>query len=343
MNFIDLKYAGILSTRLEQYTIKNNSPYRANLRCPVCGDSQKSKTKARGWILDKDNKGWYYCHNCGISMNLGKFIEFINPSLYTEYVADTLLEKKAFEKPKKEVKPLDKLKMKAPNFRKNNSPLLKLKKISSLSPNHYAKKYIEQRKIPTHQHYRLYFAENFNAWVNTIIPKKLDERYDEPRLVTPFIDKSGNLFGFAGRSFEPNAYLRYITIMIDEDKPKVFGIDQVDFTKPYFVVEGQLDALFISNCVAMAGADGNSEGLDYISNATYVFDNEPRNKEIVRRMEKVLKKGQKVVIWPDKFIDKDINDMVLSGLTPLDIEMILDQHTYSGLEGNLRLSTWRKC
>ena len=343
MNFIDLKYAGILSTRLDQYTIKNTAPYRANLRCPICGDSQKSKTKARGWILDKDNKGWYYCHNCGVSMNLGKLIEFVNPSLYTEYVADSLLEKKVMSVPKKEVKPLDTLTMKAPNFRKNKSPLLKLKKISSLSPNHFAKKYVEKRKIPTNQHYRLYFAENFNAWVNTIIPKKLDERYDEPRLVTPFIDKGGNMYGFAGRSFKLDSYLRYITIMIDENKTKIFGIDKVDFEEPYFVVEGQLDALFIKNCVAMAGADANSEGLDYISNATYVFDNEPRNKDIVKRMDRVLKKGQNVVIWPDKIVDKDINDMVLSGLTPLDIEMILSQNTYDGLEGNLRLNAWRKC
>ena len=326
MNFIDLKYVGISSTRLDHYTIKDNSPYRANVRCPVCGDSQKSKTKARGWILSKDNKGWYYCHNCGISMNLGKLIEFVNPSLYQEYIADTILEKKSMSLPRKEI-----------------APLLKLKKISSLSPTHFAKTYIENRKIPTKQHYRLYYAKNFNAWVNTIIPNKLDEKYDEPRLVTPFIDESGNLFGFAGRSFQPDPYLRYITIMIDDDKPKVFGIDNVNFEKPYYIVEGQLDALFLENSVAMAGAEGTSEGLENISNATYVFDNEPRNKEIVKRMEKVLKKGQKVAVWPDKIVDKDINDMVLSGIKPLDIEMILSQNTYFGLEGNLRLNSWRKC
>jgi hypothetical protein len=264
-------------------------------------------------------------------MNLGKLIEFVNPSLYQEYIADTILEKKSMSLPRKEIAPLDTLRMSAPNFRKNKSPLLKLKKISSLSPTHFAKTYIENRKIPTKQHYRLYYAKNFNAWVNTIIPNKLDEKYDEPRLVTPFIDESGNLFGFAGRSFQPDPYLRYITIMIDDDKPKVFGIDNVNFEKPYYIVEGQLDALFLENSVAMAGAEGNSEGLENISNATYVFDNEPRNKEIVKRMEKVLKKGQKVAVWPDKIVDKDINDMVLSGIKPLE------------LEGNLRLNSWRKC
>jgi len=336
MNHIDMKYAGILSTRLDRFAIKSYSPYKANLRCPICGDSQKSKVKARGWILDKDNKAFYYCHNCGVSLKFDRFLQTIDPSLYNEYVIDSKIERDLLNP--KPIKPLDKLTMKKPAFQKGKSPLLKIKKVSSLKQNHPVKKYLQKRQIPTNAHYKLYYASKFNDWVNSIIPNKLSSK-DEPRLVLPFIDEKGNMFGFTGRAFDPNS-LRYLTIMIDEDKPKIFGLNEIDFHKQYYVVEGPIDSLFIRNAVAMAGADGNSKGLENIENAVYVFDNEPRNGEIVKRMERVLERGNKVVIWPESIIDKDINDMFIAGLDP---QVIIDSNIYSGLEGKLKLSYWRKC
>jgi transcription elongation factor Elf1 len=340
MNHIDLKYSGILSTRLDRFSIKSNNPYKANMRCPICGDSQKSKTKARGWILEKDNRALYYCHNCSASLSLGNFLRAVDNNLYNDYVADTLLEKKLFQKD--EPRPLDSLVKKRPKFQKGNSPLLRIKKVSSLQPDHPVKKYVEKRKIPTSQHYKLYYAPKFNKWVNSIIPRKLNEKYDEPRLITPFIDEKGNLFGFAGRSFDPKAELRYITIMIDEDRHKIFGLDAIDFNKKYYVTEGQFDSMFLPNALAMAGADGNNNGLRNTENAVFVFDNEPRNKEIVARMEKVLSRGDKVVIWPSNLEQKDINDMVLAGIKPVDIQMIIDNNTYYGLEGKLALTIWKR-
>lgn len=336
MNHIDMKYAGILSTRVQRFSVKSYNPYKANLRCPICGDSQKSKTKARGWILDKNNKSFYYCHNCGISLTFDKFLRTIDPALYNEYVVDSKIERDLLsEKP---VKPLDKLTMKKPNFQKGKSPLLKIRKVSSLKQNHPVQKYLQKRAIPAAQHYKLYYAPKFNEWVNSLLPDKLSSR-EEPRLVLPFIDKAGNMFGFTGRAFDPKS-LRYLTIMLDEDKPKIFGLNEVDFKKQYYVVEGPIDSLFIRNSVAMAGADGNSKGLENIDNAIYVFDNEPRNKEIVKRMERVLERGNKVVIWPENVVDKDINDMILSGLDP---QHIIETNIYSGLDGKLKLSYWRKC
>ena len=342
MNFIDLKYAGILSTRLDKFSVKSNSPYRANVRCPICGDSQKSKTKARGWILGKNNSAIYYCHNCGASMSMGNLLRAVQPALYDEYIVDRKLDKDLFKKEEPKEKPLDKLLKKQPKFTKGNSPLLKIKKVSSLNFSHPVKKYIENRQIPASRHYKLYYAPKFNTWVNSIIPDKLPTERDEPRLVLPFIDESGDLFGFTGRAFDKKS-LRYITIMLDESKPKVFGLDSVDFSKKYYVVEGPIDSLFLTNAVAMAGADGNLKGLSNVDNAVFVFDNEPRNKDVVARMERLLEAGHKVVMWPEKIVDKDINDMILSGLLQQDIELILDVNTYSGLEGKLKLSYWRKC
>lgn len=349
MNHIDLKYSGILSTRLERFSVKQHQPYRANFRCSICGDSQKSQAKTRGWILEKDNSAIYYCHNCGASMSLGKFLEIEHPALYNEYVTDKVMEKKQLRRlePKakeEKVANLDTLLQSRPKFTKKGSPLLKIKKVSSLPVGHPVRKYVEKRKIPVKQHHRLYYAPKFNKWVNSMLPGKLSEKFDEPRLVTPFIDKSGEMFGFAGRSFDPKANLRYITIMLDEDKSKIFGLDQVDFNKKYYVTEGQIDSLFLSNAVAMAGADGNAAGLTNAENAVFVFDNEPRNKEIVTRMQKVIDRGYSIVIWSEKLqtYGKDINDMVINGLKPLDVELILENNTYSGLEAKLALTIWKR-
>lgn len=335
MNHIDMKYAGILSTRLDRFSIKSYSPYKANCRCPICGDSQKSKSKARGWILDKSNKAFYYCHNCGVSLPFWKFLRSIDSSLYNEYVIDSKIERDILDK--KPVKPLDKLVQKKPNFQKGDSPLKKIKKISQLRPDHPVRKYIQKRQIPVNQHYKLYYAPKFNSWVNSMIPDKLTSR-EEPRLVLPLIDEKGNMFGFQGRAFDPKS-LRYITIMLDEEKPKIFGLNEVDFDQRYYVVEGPIDSLFIRNCVAMAGADGNSKGLQNLDNAIYVFDNEPRNLEIVKRMEKVLSRGYSIVIWPEQLTDKDINDIVIAGHDP---QKIIDNNIYKGLEGELQLKVWRK-
>lgn len=336
MNYIDLKYAGILSTRLQLFTVKSYTPYRANVRCPICGDSQKSKTKARGWILDKDNKAFYYCHNCGTSLAFDKFLKTIDHSLYNEYIVDQKLEKDLLYK--KPAEPLDKLVMKKPFFEKGNSPLLKIKKVSTLRFDHPVKIYLQNRQIPAQQHYKLYYTSKFNAWVNSLIPDKLPLK-DEPRLVLPFIDQKGNVFGFTGRAFDPKS-LRYLTIMLDETQPKIFGLNEVDFTKQYFVVEGPIDSLFLKNAIAMAGADGGSKGLQNLENAVYVFDNEPRNKEIVKRMEKVLEAGHKLVIWPESLTEKDINDMIISRHNA---QEIIESNIYFGLEGKLKLSYWRKC
>jgi transcription elongation factor Elf1 len=347
LNITDLKYAGILSTRLERFSVKAHSPYRANFRCPICGDSQKNKMKARGWILEKENIAIIYCHNCNASHNMRSFLQFIDHNLFNEYVIDSAMERgqkrDLFQSTRTEkVKPLDTLKMKAPEFRKSGSPLLKIKKISQLDHDHKAKVYLQKRQILPSDHYKLYYAPKFNEWVNSIIPGKLPVlEKDSPRLIMPFIDKRGVLFGFNARAFGSSG-LRYITIMLDDSMPKMFNLSDVDFSKKYYVTEGPIDSLFLSNAVAMAGADGNARGLESTENAVFIFDNEPRNKEIVARMEKCLDRGFKICIFPEKIILNDINDMILSGMNKAEVELLIDMNTYQGLSGKLQLAEWKK-
>lgn len=332
-DFVDMKYVNMLSGRLPRFSIKHRNPLKVNFRCPVCGDSKTSQKKARGWITEntKTHTLFYSCFNCGASNSFQNFLKEQDPILYKDYIAEKFLSKERGTNESTIPNP------EKPVFDK--SPLKSIKKISQLRHDHPVKAYIEKRQIPSDQHYRLYYTPKFKTWINSIIPDKFPSfAKDEPRLILPFFDEDGKCFGVSARGFDPNG-LRYITIMFRE-VPKIFGLEKVNFDKPYLVVEGAIDSLFLNNAVAMAGADGNVSGLKNIENATFVFDAEPRNLEITKRMEKLLRKGYKVCIWPHNVPAKDINEMWLKGKR--DIEKTIKENAFSGLEGQLRLTAWRK-
>ena len=335
-DFVDVQYATTLGGRYQRFSVKHRNPLKVNFRCPLCGDSQKSKLKARGWIVEMPKTGHlhYNCFNCGASEPFGKFIKIADPLLYNDYIAEKYL-----KDAKGETTSVDeKAKTARPVFPKN--PLSKIKKISQLAHDHPVKKYIEKRQIPTDQHYRLYYAPKFMTWINELIPGKFQNvTKDEPRLVIPLFDKNSRVFGVSARGFSPTG-LRYITIMF-YDKPKVFGLDKVDFSKPYYITEGAIDAMFLSNSIAMVGGDANMSSLENIENAVFVHDAEPRNLQICNRMDKLLRAGNKVCIWPSSVPAKDINDMHLLGMK--DIERTIKQNSFKGLEGQLRLREWKKC
>jgi hypothetical protein len=88
----------------------------------------------------------------------------------------------------------------------------------------------------------------------------------------------------------------------------------------------------------MCGADADVDRWG-ISNPVWIYDNEPRNIEIVRRIGNTIDSGDSIVIWPNSIDDKDINDMVMSGL---DVQSVIESNTYSGLEAKLKFNTWKK-
>ena len=341
MNLVDLKYCGILSTRLDKYKVKQSSPYRANFRCPICGDSKKSRTLSRGWFIEKGQTAMFHCFNCGQSHPLWRFLKLTDFVLYNDYIIDSKFENIIHKEPKQT--PLDALILPTPSFKKAGSPLLLIKKISQLDADHPARRYVDKRKIPVNAHHRIYYAPKFNAYVNSLIPNKLSKTVlDKPRLILPFIDTDGDVFGFQGRAFDKNS-IRYITIMLNENKPKIFGLSQIDFTAKYYVLEGPIDSLFLSNAIAMAGADVSSSSLENTNNAVFVFDNEPRNIDIVNRMTSLIDRGYNVCVWPKNMLKtKDINDMILAGYSSASIEATINDNTYTGLAGRLAIAEWRK-
>jgi predicted RNA-binding Zn-ribbon protein involved in translation (DUF1610 family) len=322
MDLVDSKYVGLVSSRLQKFKRVKADLY--NFRCPICGDSQKNKNKTRGYIYSVKNNTNFKCHNCGASMSLNNFIKELDPMLHKQYTMEKFKEGhtgKNFvvEQPKFEfVKPI---------FKRN----LNLPKASEVS---IASEYLTKRKLNPE---KFYFADKFKEWTNTQKVMFDTIGRDECRIIIPMYNEKKNLIGFQGRSLVPNP-VKYITVMLDEDAPKIYGLDQVDSSKPIYIVEGPFDSTFIQNAVAMCGSDVNIGSFGW-SNYIYVFDNEPRNREIVNRISKTIDRGDKVVIWSTSIEQKDINDMVLAGLN---VQSVVESNTYSGLEAKIKFNNWKK-
>ena len=322
MDLIDAKYISLVSSRLQKFKKVKADLY--NFRCPICGDSQKNKNKARGYMYVVKNNTNFKCHNCGASLSLNNFLKKIDTTLYKQY---TLEKFKEGHTGRNFVTDEPEFKFKKPIFKKK----LNLPKASE---NDFGKEYLTKRKLDPD---KFYYAENFMEWSNT--QKQTFDRIikDEPRIIIPLYDESKTLIGFQGRALKSST-TKYITVMLDEEAPKIYGLETIDRKLPIYVVEGPFDSTFVNNSVALCGSDGD---LGYLegSDTILVYDNEPRNREIVGRIERCIERNQKVVIWPSNIIEKDINDMVLAGH---DVMSMLKLNTYSGLEAKLKFNTWKK-
>jgi len=328
VSFLDVKFIQLVSPRLTLFTRKKADLY--NFRCPYCGDSQKRKNKARGYLFKIKNNFTYKCHNCGVGRSLANFLKDQDTHLYEQYIMEKFKEGKTG---KGTATPSPKFDFKEPKFVKRDTDL---EKISSLNNSHPARVYLEQRGIEDLDYF--YYCPKFKEWTNKQ-KKTFDTlRQDSPRIIIPFKDKAGNLFGYQGRSLAPKAKLRYITIMLDEDQPKIFGMDRVNTDEPIYIVEGPFDATFIKNSVAMAGSDVDIRTFGW-SNHIWIFDNEPRNREIVSRISKAISRGDQVVIWPKNIQQKDINDMHLAGH---DVQTLVQSNVYQGLQATLKFNDWKK-
>jgi predicted RNA-binding Zn-ribbon protein involved in translation (DUF1610 family) len=331
-SYIDLKFINLLSSRLEKFARKHD--YLYNFRCPHCGDSQKNKSKARAYFYRVKNDMFFKCHNCGFGQNLANFIKFMDPKLHSEFI----LERYKGSAP---ATPTPKFDFKPPVFKEVNI-IEDLKTIADLDDTHPAKVYVIKRKIPEKFYSSLYFAPSFMKLVNKVKPDTFKNfKGEHPRLIIPFYSTTGDLFAFQGRAFG-NEQPKYLTIKLDETKQKIYGLERINFQKQIYIVEGPIDSLFIDNCLAAGGADINVAMLPS-KNMTYILDNEPRNKEIVKRMYKIIDDGHSIVVWPDEIQLKDVNDLIISGLNTDEIKKIISNNTFTNLEAITKVNNWKRC
>ena len=333
--YVDKKYISLLAPKLQQF--KQRGEFLWNFRCPVCGDSQKNKIKTRGYIFKRKDRFGFMCHNCGSSMPLQKFIRYVDPHLYNEYQLETFVQSNTTN-----------TKVDVNDFVSNPTFVSKPKSIlhtdayrlNSLNPYNPARQYMENRNIPLDE---LFYVEDFAKFVKDLFPENQKQLYKEERIIIPFYDREGNLLGVQGRAIGPSK-IKYITIKADETLPKIFGWNRVDVGKTMYVCEGPIDSLFIGNSLATMDASlyiaPSIVGLDF--DYVFVYDNEPRNKQIVSNMRKTIDMGYKVCIWPNTIEQKDINEMVMAGMHPSVIQHIIDNNTFEGILATMKMNQWSR-
>lgn len=342
--YIDLKYTNLLSSRLDKFVTKGE--YLFNFRCPICGDSQTNLSKKRGFIFRRANNLLFKCHNCTQSMSFGNLLKHIDQTLFNQYILERYKDgESGFSN------------FKQPTF---NVPVPKFGRIDKrvtydnaewcdlLPEQHFAKLYLKSRKLPDHVFSKLLFTQNYQAFADEVYPLHGKELSADARIVIPFFDNNGVLIAISGRALEnASERLRYITFRINDSEEKLlFGLDRVDTSKPVYIVEGQFDSFFIDNCIAATNSDleGASKKIKEQGDikTILVYDNEKRNKEIVKLMGKAIKNDNNIVIWPETTDGKDINDMIINGLTTGEIKDTIDKNTTSGLEALTKFTYWKK-
>jgi DNA primase len=347
--YIDHQYIAQISSRLERFKRKNQRLY--NFRCPFCGDSEKSKIKARGYFYQNKNEMFFRCHNCNESMSVGTFLKKLDHKTYEEYIFDRY---KAGENGHSNYKkPEFKFKWNKPPTSGVDEKAEVPKRlvlhdayssIADLPSDHAARMYVLGRQIPEEFLSEIFYVPDFKKLIDSVEP---DNEYElksgDTRIVIPFYNESREVIALQGRSLSAKAKLRYITIKIDKNAPKVFGLDRVDETERVYVVEGPIDSMFLPNCIATAGAALDIKTLSRFDDVVFVYDNERRNKAIVNAMVHVADESEKVCVWPTTLKEKDINDMILAGRTPDQIKELIDTNTYDGLNARIAISEWRRC
>ena len=328
--WIDRKYVGMVSNRLDRYVVKSSQPFTANFRCPVCGDSQKNKWKARGYLFSKKGGIFYKCHNCSFSSNFSNLLKHIDPMMHKQYVFEKFREGKQSN-------------TSLPNFT-FEQPKFKTKTVLDelLAPvkDTEAQKYLEARQVPDKVWSSLYYVDDSQKL------EQLSEAYEgrilgsDPRLVIPFYNREGNLVGVNCRALN-DSNLRYITVRLDDSQPMIYNLDKVDTDRTVYVTEGPIDAMFVDNAVAVGNSDlAAITKVIPKDKVVLVFDNQPRNVQVVKILEEAAANGFRAVVWPSSLLQKDINDMVLHGVN--DVQSIIDNNTLHGLALTVRINQWKK-
>ena len=331
--YTDQKYVGLISPRLELFKQVRQNLW--NSRCPICGDSQKNRSKKRLYIYAKKQDLFVKCHNCGFGSNLGNFIKQLDPHLHSQYIVERYKAGETGQRKSKEPE----FHFEKPKF-KPQPTKINLPSIGKLDKEHFARKYFESRKIPESFKDKVYFAEDFKEWAQSV--SKIDYSNlgkEEPRMIIPFFDMEGKLIAAQGRALGKNE-LRYITVKVEEDSLKIYGLDRWNPEDHTYIVEGPIDSMFLPNCLAVAGGDLLTYNGDK-EKTTLIFDNEPRNIHTIKKIMDSISKGWSVVIWSKERKFKDINDLIISGLSTDEILDMINTRTMKGLEADWAAREWR--
>lgn len=347
---LDKEYAIKIGYQLTLFT-SVDSGKRFNFRCPICGDSKKNKYKKRGWFYpNTENTSLKFkCFNCSETSSLANFIKRQDFSLYKQYNMEKFSGKNEYEfESTKNIK----------RNKEDNSILdarsifeetKYLKKLSSLNNNHISIQYCKTRKMTSKVLNILYFTPNYYEFVksidsNTDLKKEI---YNYQAIIIPLITEDGIEFGFQSRNLESNSKIRYNTFILDKRFTKAFGMDRIERNEDIWIVEGAFDALLFRNSIAALDShlysivDRLSLGKEKV---ILLFDNEPRNKEIVKLVKKSINEGYRVAFIPKEFREKgkDINEIICNGVDKKELLEKLKENIFQNHKAQMEFLKWAK-
>ena len=332
----DIAYLYKISHRLQFFKEVDTRLY--NIRCCICGDSKKSLSKARGYFYEYRNSLKYKCHNCSISLSFYHFLEQLDPELVKEYTRDKFLEgKKRRNYEKIDVKQTKNLEKKF-HFQKISNFLKPVMK----SDSDLAKQYVKKRKLPAHRLEDVYYLHNPQKLIAHIPRYKKILLGLGKCLAMPFFDMNGDFFGMQCRTIS-ETYKVYFNMKFYDDDVLVYNLNGINKNKRIYVLEGIFDSFFLPNSLAAVSSSLiKVEQILDAENLVYVYDNEPRNIQLLQQIEKTINRNRKVVVWPNNIKEKDINDMVLAGTKPNKILSFVDQNTFQGPRAMIEYGKWKK-
>ena len=340
--FVDLDWLHNIAFRLDGFKRTSPTSHVYACRCPLCGDSQKSKKKKRFYFYTKKGNLNVHCKNCGYSHSFWTFMKEVFPNEYGAYTKDQMKHRLTALNPSSKpfIQKADATYTQSnKDAEKSSTSVLDgVLPLLSLSDSHKAKTYLKSRLFTDDMMSRLLYTDNFKLTCESLTKEPMNEGFPEDgRIIIPFYDKEGDIKALQGRSLS-NKGLRYITIKATEESDKIYGLDRLNNKKTSYCVEGPLDSLFIDNCLATCDPNLQRSNADVL-----IWDNEPRSKEIVHFMESAINAKKKVVIWPTSPDQKeDINDIIMKGFTPEELMYIINERTYSGLKAKLELQKWKR-
>ena len=334
--FLDTKYINMLSPKLDRFAWKKPN-HLAVCRCPICGDSKKNENVCRFYFYERKGSFSVKCHNCDYGASLGWFLKQFDGNLHRQYTFETLKETGT---------PRSRTDARAdarPARTGEDGILREIPRLCDLPDTHDAVVWARKRRLPSDGLCRLYYAEDYAAWAKGIDPEMSIP--PEPRVVIPIIRSDGRVAGAQGRLLSKTG-IRYITVKADRDGEKMwYGLDRVDPTRPVTVVEGPLDSLFVGNAVAMIGLSNALSIPEELkdSELRYALDNEPRNRQVVDAMDRIAESRHAVCVWSDRVAGyKDINEMILSGMSRSAVEGEIARNSHRGIAAHVAIKKWHR-
>ncbi len=339
---IDTKFVRLISGRVRNFKQKSDNLFQ--MSCPICGDSQKNKSKARGYVYAKSNNLFYRCHNCNASTNLANLIKHVDESLHKEYILEKYKSGEINNVKSRSIV----FDIQAPKFDTVEKPKYfeHAEYCNKLPTTHFCVEYLKARKIPEKDFDKFLFTANYEKFVRDVFPDVDKQISADARLIIPYFNEFNEIVAVTGRALNKiDEKLRYVTVRSNNHSvgKLIYGLDRLNKNKEILITEGPIDSLFLDNAVASGDSALLQTASELKSNkCILIWDNEPRNKQIVDLMREAISKDMRIVIWPDDIKGKDINEMVMYGSTKKQISANISSNTFSGIEALMRFNYWKK-